>query len=285
MYTPGFFPSLVGSCSSPEFYHRIKDISLKRAVVFLLLLSLLVSLVFFVLTSIYFSKHEVRSDEILKYYDQYLPDFEVIFSEGRLETIPSDFSYYFTIDENQELRLQTEQLTSSIFTVQINTQKTREELLGESPELSGVYVLQDAVVLYTGVQNTVVEYTSLEIPEGVAFSKESIRPLLEQQLPGILEWTRRVALQLGTALVFFYTFISSWILALFSSLFGALILLIRQKSIQYSFLLKLSWYAMVPAMLIMLLTHLFSISVPFLPFIIYLCFYYYGLMVYEGSRS
>ncbi|MGE3278248.1 MAG: DUF1189 family protein [Candidatus Altimarinota bacterium] len=283
MYSPGFITSLIGSSSSPEFYSRIKDISLKRAVGFLLLLSLLVSLVFFVLTSLYFSKHQVRSEEILGYYDQHLPDFEVILSEGRLETIPSDFSYYFTIDENQELRLQKEQLTSSIFTVQVDTQKTREQLLALPPELSGIYVLQDAMVLFTGIQNTVVEYASLQIPEGIAFSKNSIRPLLEQHLPAILEWARRVALQLGTALVFFYTFISSWILALISSVFGLLILLIRQKPIQYSFLIKLSFYAMVPALLIMLLTHLFSISVAFLPFIIYLCFYYYGLMVYEGK--
>lgn len=281
MYSPGFFKSLLDSCSSADFYSRVKDISLKRSVGFLLLLSLLVSITSFVLMSLYFSKYEDRSEEILQAYDQYLPPFEVMLSDGKLETIPSNFSLYFTLDENQEIQVQKEKMSSSIFALQIDTEKTREALLEQpTPPLSGVYVLKDSLVLYTGIQNTVLEYSSLEIPEGIAFSKETIRPELEQHLPIFLEWARKITVQFGTALIFFYTFISSWVLALFSSLFGMLILLIRQKPLQYSFLLKLSFYASVPALLIMLLTHLFSISVPFLPLIIYVCFYYYGLMVY-----
>jgi hypothetical protein len=282
MYSPNIFKILAESCYSTDFYSRVKDISMKRSIGFLLLFSLCVSIVSFVLMSLYFSKHQDRSDEILQAYDTYLPPFEVIYSDGQLETIPSQFSSYFTINENQEIELQEEKMSSSIFVLQVDTEKTSETLLTQQPlPLSGVYVMRDALVVYTGIQNTVLDYSNLEIPQGVAFSKETIRPQLEQHLPTFLDWARKIAVQFGTALMFFYTFISSWVLALFSSLFGILILLIRQKPVQFPFLIKLSFFSSVPAFLILLLTYLLSISVPFLPFIIYVCFYYYGLRVYE----
>lgn len=280
-YSPGFFKSLFESTYNPEFYQRIKDVSFKRSLGFLFLFSLLVSLVSFGLMSHYLSNFQDKKEKILQSYDEHVPAFEVILNENTLETIPSDFSYYFNVNENREFEFQADQIRSTVFTVQVDTQKTREELLTKPPELSGVYVLKDALVLYTGIQNTVIEYSSLEIPPGVTFSKETVRPILEEHLPSILDWGKKIILQAGTALVFFYVFISIWILSLFSSLFGMAVLLIRQNPIRYPFLLKLSFYAAVPALFIMLLTHLLSISVSFLPFIIYVCYYYYGLMVYR----
>lgn len=278
-YSPGFFKSLIKGCYDSQFYAEIKNISFKRSIGFLFLFSILAAVVSCLLLLSYFSRHENFSRTILNAYDTHLPAFQATFRENTLEVVPPDFSLYLSVDQNREMKMQTTVSDSSFFVIEVDTAFSHSEF--PEPSLSGIYVLKDALLFSTGIQKSLISYKDLGIPSDITFTKESLRSILEQQLPAILSWVKKITLQIGTALIFFYTFLSSLVLALFSSLYGMAMFLIRRKSIRYLFLLKLSFYATVPASLFMLMTHLLAISVPFLTILVYLCFYSYGLRVYE----
>src|SRR5258708_1141480 len=97
-YTPGFFRSLVESCSNTDFYRRIKDIRLLRSLGFLLLLSLLVSALCSAFLYFYLNATEVRVPQIMGYYDHYVPDFQANLSKGTLQISPQQMEYYFDLD-------------------------------------------------------------------------------------------------------------------------------------------------------------------------------------------
>jgi len=278
-FTPGFFQSLVQSCYSTEFYHRIKSIRMRRAVGFLFLFSALLAALLLIFLWVFSDRIDVKTETVLEYYDEFVPDFDAQFENNSLQTIPPRMDLFLGYTTDRGIIVEKKESSSTSFIIRIDTDRTLSDAKNIDP---GFYAFRDGIFATNGYQSRTLSYNDFEFDEDISFSKQSLRPMLKLLIPRAIEWTKEALIRVGPVLVLLYVFIGGWIKAVIFSLLGMILLLITNKSINYPFLLRLSFYASVPGVLVFLITALLGIAVPYLPLIVYLLYYYYGLRAYQA---
>jgi hypothetical protein len=281
-YRPGQFSSLTKSCYDSDFYMNIKNIPFLRALVFLFLFSLIIAAVALVTLAFFWSRLFPTQDAFVKDFQEQFPEVQVTFDGETLVSEPADITLFLGFDESARLRLLKERPYRQALRLQVNSSRPSEEALLDPPQALGVYLYQDALYLQTGFQTQAIPYETFEFDKQLSFDKSLLSIFIESGFPIAQEWLKNLLLITGPMMIFFYHFLGSWILALLFSLFGTVVLLLTKKRIHYFFLIKLSFYSSVPALLIALSTAFFGLSVPFVPLLVYVAFYGYGLHVYEG---
>ncbi len=280
-YRPGYLSSFVKSCSDTDFYHRIKDISLFRAIMFLFLFSLFIAVMALISLAFFWSQLFPTQEAFLQDFKDEFPEAQITFDGETFNSDPTEIILFLGFDEETRLRLTQDRPFRQALRLQVNSDRNMAEALIDPPQALGVYIFEDGLYLNTGFQSQQILYESLEFDRTLSFDKSLLAVFIESGFPIAQEWLKNLLLITGPMLIFFYHFVGAWILALIFSLLGSSILLLSQKKIRYSFLIKLSFYSSVPALLIALLTAFLGMSVPFMPLMVYMAFYGYGLWVYE----
>lgn len=280
-YRPGFFESLFKSCSSAEFYQNIDRIRLRRSVGFLVLLSLTLATAGSIFLYSYVSRPALQ-ESMVTLFEKHVPAFESSFHDQVLETTPSHAAIFFQFDPNGTLSVLDRPTDTTFFTVRVDTEKLMTEVHPDSEVMPGIFVSRDGVVFFNGVQSERFEYSLLGLEGTLSFSKQDLKSALQAQLPNIVSWLQRSSITFVPAVLFLYVFITSWIVALLTSIAGLLYVLVARRDFSYGFFIKLSFYASVPALALVLVTKSLAMSVPYLGLLVYACFYGYGLSTYKS---
>jgi len=280
-FRPGFFKSLYSSLASTEFYSKISLISFWRSVSFLIFFSLLVAVFSFLSLWYLMDRIELSPERVLTIYDEVIPDFDAMYENNTLETIPEQFELYFGLNPDGELMVMDNDAEALPLHLNIDTTQDIPEIPLDGEFIPGLYAYKDGFSVVSAFGGRSFLYEEFEMNGSLVFTKGSLRALLQAAMPMIAEFSRNFLLITAPLMIFAYSVVSNVFLALLFSIFGILILLIMKKEIRYSFLIKLSFYATVPAVLVAILTALFGISVPFIPMFVYAGYYYYGLAVYK----
>lgn len=283
-YRPGFFESLLKSCSSAGFYQNIDRIRLRRSIGFLVLLSLLLAVAGSAFLYSYVSKPALQ-ESMLTLFEKHVPTFKATFHDQILETNPSHAAIFFRFDPNGTLSVLDRPTDTTFFTVRLDTEQLMTVVHPESESMPGLFISRDGMVFFNGVQTERFQYSLLGIEESLSFSKQDLRSALQSQLPNIVSWLQRASITFVPAALFLYVFLTSWIVALFASIPGLLYVLIAKKDFTYGFFMRLSFYASVPAIAVVILTKSLGMAVPYLGFLVYACFYGYALSVYQGDST
>lgn len=281
-YRPNHFVSLVKSCYDGDFYEQLPRLPFARAIVFLFLLSLLIAVSALVILAFFWSRLFPTQDAFLSDFDANFPKASLLYAEHQLTTDPSEILLFVGFDETARLRLLNEKPNNPSFRLQINTNLTLEEALETPPHAFGVYAYHDGFYLASDYQNQSFIYADFELDQQLSANKQLIGLLLKNGFPLAQEWLKNLFLITGPLLIFFYHFVGAWVLALLFSVYGIVMLLIMQKKVRFFFLLKLSFYASVPSLVIALATAFLGISIAYIPLLVYLAYYSYGLFVYEN---
>lgn len=279
-YRPGFFASLLKSCSSVEFYQNIERIRLRRSVVFLIALSLLLAVAGSAFLYSYISRPALQ-ESILAFFEQHVPAFESTFQDQMLKTNPPHAALFFHFQTNGTLQVLDRPTDTTFFTVRVDTEKILDEVHPESEGMPGAFIARDGMMFFDGFRLERFPYSLLNLEGPVSLSKQDLKSTLQGYLPDLVSWLQRASITFVPAALFLYVFITSWILALLASVPGLLYVLLAKKDFRYGFFLQLSFYASVPAIALVLITKSFGMAVPYLGFLVYACFYGYGLSAYK----
>lgn len=280
-YRPRFFSSLVRSCYDGEFYERIREISFLRALFFLFSLSLVIAAIALVTLAFFWSQLFPTQEAFVQDFEDQFPEVQMSFDGTTFQSEPSEITLFLGFDETARLRLSQENNSHQSLRLQINTEKQLDDALQDPPQALGVYLYNDGLYAATGFSGQSAVYESFEFQREINADKKLLSVFIQSGFPIAQDWIKNLLLVTGPMMIFFYHFVGAWILALIFSLIGVMTLLMKKQKIQYSFLIKLSFYSSVPALVIAMATAFFGISVSFLPVLVYSAFYLYGLSVYE----
>jgi hypothetical protein len=280
-YKAGYLSILVKSCYDSDFYHRIKEVSLFRSILFLFFFSLLIAATALVTLAIFWSRLFPTQEAFVADFKEQVPEVQMSFDGETLSSDPSDITLFLGFDESSRLRIMKDRPFRQALRIQVSSERTLEEALQDPPDALGVYAYGNGLLANTGFQNQSFPYDDFEFDRQLDFDKTLLTLFIESGFPIAQEWLKSLLLTTGPLLIFFYHFVGAWILAILFSLLGMAALLLMQKRFYYSFLIKLSFFSSVPALVVALLTSFMGISVPFIPLLVYLSFYGYGLWVYE----
>ncbi|MDP3976333.1 MAG: DUF1189 family protein [bacterium] len=285
-YSPGFLQSLIKCCYSSEFYQKVKDIRLGRSVVFLFLLSFFTALAVGLLLITFFRNLDLNPDRIKEYYDTYVPAFEATFDGETLSTEPSHFGTYF-LEGGRGLEIVNEKTPNADFTFEVDSGRDVADVVADAPVPYGIYAFRDGVYVSDMIQSRAVKYSEMELqlPASFTITGESIGEMLKGLTPMFLDILWKIVSLAGLAVTFLYLFLGGWIKAVLFSLLGIPILAIMRKELHYGFLIRLSFYASVPALLFWVITFATSTTVPFLPTLVFLGYYGYGLSAYRTASA
>lgn len=280
-YRPGFFSSLVKSCYHGDFYRQISRISFKRSLGFLSILTLLVTIFSFFALWFLVQRIDFSEEKILASFDQAVPAFDAVYDDGILETIPENFELSLGLDPDGTILFEQGYQEDLPLLLRVNTSEDIPDDILTKQRFPGAYLYRDAIFVTGGYGGSSFPYAEFELPGSVSFTKDSLAQVLTLGIPALENWTRGFLLMTAPMVIFIYYFLSNLVIAVIFSLFGMLTLLILQKPIDYAFLIKLSFYAMVPAMVIALAIAVMGAPVMFLPLVVYFAYYCYGLWVFE----
>lgn len=280
-YRPSFFDSLLKSCYDTDFYKNISRIPFLRSLVFLVLFSICVGLFALAIMWVFWSQLFPSQQTLISDFDIAVPTIEGQFDGQSLSVEPSDITLLLGYDNQGQFRLSNESLFFEALQLQLHDELSLEEALKEPPSTPGAYLYKDGYILHDSLRNRSSLYTGFGIDQVIEFNKDQLTTLISGFYPLAEEWLKRLFTFLTPALVFFYLIFSSLLLGMFFSFYGLVLFLLLRRKVRILYFLQLSFYCIVPSTLFALITAFLSISVTFMPFIVYSIFYLVGLHVYQ----
>ncbi|MDF2379056.1 MAG: DUF1189 family protein [Candidatus Gracilibacteria bacterium] len=281
---PSLFSSLILSCSSTELYSQVSSIPWWKSLLFLVFYNFLGALALIALLYSHLFTSGTLQQDILGIYDRIIPEIEGAYSDGNLETEPHELTAVIGIDEASDFYIQKNPLKDSVleYAFKLDTLKNISE---HTESYIGISVYRNGVVINSGLGNQELAFSEIGIENDFLITIGSLRDHLSELLPEILESIRIFTITAGPLLLTLYFVFSGFFQALLFAFFGSFSLLIRKADFAYFDLLKLSFYAGVPSLLFLVVTHILGISISWMPVMIHICFYFIGLQHYSLKKS